>query len=72
MAAYELIGDIVKNQILDQNKFMEKLEEIFFKFLTCNAAEVRVTGVRILGEIASMFGTDWCLQSAVPKINNVL
>ena len=52
MAAFEMIGDIVHEEILNKDQFVDKLQDLFFSYLKNTAAEVRITGVRHLSKIA--------------------
>ena len=57
MAVYELLGKLAQN--FGQALYQRQLAEIFMSYLTNTAASVRMMGVKMIGELAKTFGTDW-------------
>ena len=66
MAIFELIGDLSISFGLEM--FTNKLEGIFFQYLTNTAASVRNKGVEKSGELAAAFGEEWVVSSLIPKV----
>ena len=66
MAIFELIGEL--SVAFGLEMFVNKLEGIYFQYLTNTAASVRNMGVEKSGELAASFGEEWVVSSLIPKV----
>ena len=66
MAIFELIGEL--SVAFGLEMFVNKLEGIYFQYLTNTAASVRNMGVEKSGDLATSFGEEWVVSSLIPKV----
>lgn len=66
MAIFELIGEL--SVAFGMEMFTNKLDGIYFQYLTNTAASVRNMGVKKSGELAAAFGEQWVVDSLIPKV----
>ena len=66
MAIFELIGEL--SVAFGIEMFSNKLDAIYFQYLTNTAASVRNMGVKKSGELAVAFGEQWVVDCLIPKV----
>ena len=64
-SVYELMGEIGRN--FGRVAFAETLEELYLKYMSDKAANVRKIGVEKSGDLADAFGSEWITEKLAPR-----